>query len=74
MAENCRCVLPVVIATVNVRDRNSCQFLVREIVEAHHVYSVHLANWRVVPDTESTYAAVLAEIVVVLLGVEHVLG
>lgn len=73
MAEKLRCALPPVVATINVCDGNLCQFFVEDIIEAHDVDSVHLADRRFVSNPEASYTTVLAEVVVVLLGVEQIL-
>lgn len=64
----------LVVATVNIRDGDLCQLFVRNVVEAHHVYAVHLADGRFVAHTERAHAAVLAEVVMVLPGVEQILS
>ena len=63
-----------VVATVNVRDGDARQFLLRYIFEAAKVDAVHLPDGRVGSHSERTHATNLAEEVVVLLGVEQILS
>ena len=73
MTEELGRTLPSVVATVDVRDRKLRQVLVRNVIEAHDVDPIHLANRGCVSNPEGSHAAVLAEVVVVLHGVEQVL-
>jgi hypothetical protein len=66
--------LPPVVAAIDVSDGNACQLLVRDVVQAPDVDSVHLSDWRFSSDSKGSHAAVLAEVVVVLPGIEKILG
>ena len=59
--------------TVNVRDRYARQLFFRYSIEAPQIDSVHLPDGCLGANTERTHAAVLAEEVLVLLGVKQVL-
>lgn len=74
MGEECGIALPVVVAPVNLSDGNPRKLFVRDIFKAAKVDSVHFADGRFIADTEGAHAAVLTEIVVILLGVEQLLG
>jgi hypothetical protein len=74
MTQELWCVLPSVIATVNVRDGNPGQLVVRDVFEAPYVDPVHLANRSFVSDAKGTNTAALAEVVVILLGIEQILS
>src|SRR5215831_19737758 len=73
MTEEFRSVLPSVVATVDVRDRNPGQLFVRDAFQASHIDSVHLPDRRLVADAKGANTAVLAEVVVILPGVEPIL-
>src|SRR4029450_8950136 len=62
-----------VAATVHVRDRDTREFLVRDIFQASKVHPVHLPDRRFVPNAEGTHAAVPAKVAMILPGVEQVL-
>jgi len=74
MTEELRRALPSVVFPVDVSDGQFCELLVGDVIEARDVDSVHLADRRFVSDAECPYAAVLAEIVEVLPGIEQILG
>ena len=59
--------------TVNVRDRDARQLFFRYSLEAPQIDPVHLPDGRLGANTKRTDAAVLAEVVLVLPGVEQVL-
>lgn len=59
--------------TVNVRDRDARQIFFRYALQAPQIDPVHLPDGRLGPYTKRTHAAVLAEVVLVLPGVEQVL-
>jgi len=48
------------------------KLLLRDAMKASDVYSVHLADRRVIADAERADAAGFAEVVVILRGVEHI--
>ena len=74
VAKELRCTLPVVVAAVGVGDGQGGQLFVGDASEAPQVDPVHLSNGRLGSDAKGTNAAMLAEVVLVLLGVEEVLG
>lgn len=74
MTEKLGGTLPVVVQPVNVGDRQARQLLFRDSRETAKINAIHLANGRFGSDTERSNAAVFAEIVMVLLCVEHVLS
>jgi len=71
MGDKCRW-SEAIVATVHVRDGNSRQLFVLDVVEAAEVDPVHRADGRLGSYTEGTDAAVPAEVVDVLPRVEHV--
>ncbi len=58
--------------TVNVRDRDARELFFRYSLDAPQIDPVHLPDRRLGADTERTDAAALAEVVLVLPGVEQV--
>lgn len=62
-----------IVLTVNVRDRDARQLFFRYSLEAPQIDSVQLSDGRLGADTKRTDAAVFAEVVLVLPGVEQVL-
>ena len=73
MRNKLRGLLPSVISAVHIGDRNLRQFLFRDALKAPDVDPVHLADWRIVSDSESTDTAVLAEEMLILSSIEQVL-
>jgi hypothetical protein len=65
--------LPSVISTVHIGDRNLRQFLFRDTLQAPDVDPVHLADWRIVADSEGTDTAVPAKEMLILSSIEQVL-
>ena len=60
--------------TVNVRDRDARQLFFRYSIEAPQIDTVHLPDGRLGANTKRTDTAVLAEVMLVLRGVEQVLS
>src|SRR5688572_21637682 len=65
--------LPVA-ATIDISDGNPRQVLVRDVFQAADVDAIHLADRRFVAHAIGAHAAVLAKVVMVLSGIEQVLG
>ena len=59
--------------TVNVRDRNARQFFFRDSLEAPQIDPVHHSDGRLGADPKRSHTAALAEVVLVLHGIEQVL-
>src|SRR5688500_6064170 len=74
MREEGRLVRTAAMHAVDIADRNLRQLLFADPLEAADVDPVHLADRRVVADAERPHAAPPAEEVLVLAGVESVLG
>lgn len=66
--------LRIVVTTVDIGDRQSGQYFVRDIRETAQIDAVHLADRRLGSDAKGADPAVLAELVQILPGVEEVLG
>jgi hypothetical protein len=64
--------LPPVIATVHIGDGDARQLFVRDLFQTPDIHSVHLSYRRFGSDPEGAHAAVLAEVVLVLLGIEDI--
>jgi hypothetical protein len=74
VAEEFRDALPFVIPTVDVSDGGVRQLFIRNVIQAAQVDSEHLPDWGFSSDTEGSNTAVLAKVMMVLLGVESVLS
>jgi hypothetical protein len=74
VTEEFRGALPFVITTVDIGDGSARELFIRNVLQAAQVNSEHLSDWGFSPDTEGSNTAVLAKVVMVLLGVEPVLS
>jgi hypothetical protein len=74
MREELWLVLPPIIHAVDIRDWNLREFRFGDTFETADVDSVHLADRSLVADAESADTTPFAEEVLILLGVEEILG
>src|SRR3970040_345764 len=65
---------PPVVQPIDVGDGNLRQLFLRDAFQAAHVDTVHLADRRLVADAEGAHATTPAEEVLILAGIEKVLG
>ena len=61
------------VATIDVGNGHPGQLFLGDVFQAAQVDAIHLADRRVVPDSKGADAAALAEVVVIVSRVEHVL-
>ena len=65
--------VPVVVTTIHILDRNPRELFLGNIVDTHNIDADHFPNRRVVANTKSPHTAMFAKIVMVLFGVEQIL-
>ena len=73
MTENCRRMLPIVIAPIGVSDRCIREFVVGHVIQAHHVHAIDFTHRRFIANAERAHAAVFAKVVMVLFGIKQIL-
>ena len=66
--------MPVVVLAVNVNDRGGCKLFRCCVFQAPQINPINLTNLRHGANAKRPHAAVLAEIVLVALGVEQIFG
>ena len=71
---DCWCRMPVVVLAVNVNDRRGRKIFGCNAFQAPQVNSINSIDVRRVANAKRPHAAVFAEIVLIALGVEQILG
>lgn len=66
--------MPVIVLAVDVNDRRGRKLFGCDVFQAPQVNPINSINVRCVTNAKRAHAAVFAEIVLVALGVEQVLG